>query len=78
MAVVVGFYYDVIKCELARQGVRRGASVASCRGVWAHSAVGLTSILHRGHIFYLFLSLLGQLSLASLRGRFIEYQLRLG
>ena len=53
MAVVVGFHCDVISCELARRGVRRGAagpaaavkSSACGRG----NAVGLTLILHRRH-----------------------------
>ena len=39
MVVVVGFYCDVISCELQRQGVRRGAAEASSSGgiqhVWA-------------------------------------------
>ena len=53
MAVVVGFHCDVISCELARRGVRRGAagpeaavkSSACGRG----NAFGLTLILHRRH-----------------------------
>jgi len=32
MAVVVGLYYDLISCELARRGVRRGAAEASGSG----------------------------------------------
>ena len=48
--MAVGFQCDVIRCELARRGVRHGAthaaanSSASGRG---GNAVGLTSILGR-------------------------------
>ena len=30
--VIVGFYYDVINCELARRGVLRGAAMANGSG----------------------------------------------
>ena len=43
-AVIVGVHCDVISCELARRGVRRGACGLG-------NAVGLTSILDRGKFF---------------------------
>ena len=46
LPVVVGFLCDAISCELARRGVRRGATESSVtvRG----NAFGLTSIISRG------------------------------
>jgi len=44
VVVHVGIHCDVISCQLARQGVRRGADESSVRG--RGNAVGLTSIFN--------------------------------
>jgi len=49
MAVVVGFHYNIISCEL---GVRRGAAEAESNArVCGGNVVGLTSILDPGQFF---------------------------
>jgi len=52
--IVVDFYCDVIDCELARSGVRRGAATpaaAESSACGRGHAVGLTSIFNPGQFF---------------------------
>jgi len=55
MAVIVGIRCDVISCELAQRGVRRGAVKSSGSGKSSScgrgNAAGLTLILDRGQFF---------------------------
>jgi len=50
MSVVVGFYCEVISCELARRSVRRVASAAAAKSSTCGRG-GWTSIFDVGHYF---------------------------
>jgi len=72
MAVIVGFHCDVISCELSwpKPAAATESSACECGNV-----VGLTSIHDKMQFFQLCGQSQDQLSLATLRGRQIAYQL---